>query len=88
LDIAGEVKKAKKGNKDSFINLINYCEASLYRISSAILKKDEECVDAIQEAILKAYYSIHKLKEPSYFKTWITRILINECYKILNNKKK
>ena len=37
---------------------------------------------------MKAYESRHKLKEIRYFKTWIVRIVINECYSILRKKKR
>lgn len=43
---------------------------------------DQDCEDAVQETILKAYDKLGTLKEEQYFKTWLTRILINECYKI------
>jgi DNA-directed RNA polymerase specialized sigma24 family protein len=37
----------------------------------------------MQEAILKAFKGIRALKEPDYLKTWLIRILINECQRIL-----
>ncbi|QZT34673.1 hypothetical protein HUR95_04865 [Caldalkalibacillus thermarum TA2.A1] len=44
-----------------------------------MLRSADKTDDAIQEAILKAYQSLHDLREPRYFKTWLIRILINEC---------
>ena len=38
-----------------------------------------DCEDAVQEAILTAYEKLHTLREEKYFKTWLTRILINTC---------
>lgn len=83
-----DVKLAQKGNKDAFVKLITAAEKSMYRVARAILKSDNECADAIQEAILKAYKSIGGLREPQYFKTWLTKILINECNRILRNNRK
>ena len=37
-------------------------------------------LDAVGTAVLKAYLQIHTLRNPEYFKTWITRILINAAY--------
>jgi len=76
------VKRAQQGDKDAFVQLIKSMEASLYKVSKAILISDSECLDAVQETILNAYTNISQLREPKYFKTWITRILINECNKI------
>jgi len=60
----------------------------MYRIVQSMLKSDSDCADAILESILKAYKSIRTLKEPNHFKTWLIRILINECNRILNFKNK
>ena len=46
---------------------------------SLILKNDSDCADAVQETLLKAYEKLHTLKQDQFFRTWITRILINEC---------
>lgn len=69
-------------NKDEFTGQILELEKSLYYVSKSILCNDEDCKDAMQNAILKAYKNLGDLREDCYFKTWITRILINECYRI------
>jgi RNA polymerase sigma factor (sigma-70 family) len=83
-----DVELAQKGNQEAFIRLIRNCEKTMYRVSKSYLKSDEDCTDAAQEAILKAYSSITSLKEPRFFKTWLIRILINECKRILINNKR
>lgn len=55
------------------------CEKSLYLVAIAYLHNTEDAKDALQEAVLSAYESFHKLKHPEYFKTWLTRIVINKC---------
>ncbi|WP_052807383.1 sigma factor [Risungbinella massiliensis] len=82
------VKRAQKGDQSAFVELIDQSEQSLYHVAIAILKKDEDCVDAIQDTILKAYQKLVQLKKPKHFQTWLTRILINQCYKIFNQRKK
>ena len=66
--------------KDVFIKEVRDAEAMLYHISKSILKNDSDCGDAVQETILKAYEKLPTLKKEKYFRTWITRILINEEY--------
>ena len=58
----------------------------LYRISKSICFYERDCEDAVQQAILNAYEKLDSLREEKYFRTWITRILINECYRL--NKQK
>ena len=49
-------------------------------------KHEEDAKEVVQETIYKAYKNIKGLKEPKYFKTWLMRILINECKDILRQK--
>lgn len=75
-------------DKDEFLRLTLDSEPTLFHVSFSILHNEQDCADAVQEAILKAYENRHKLKEIKYFKTWIVRIVINECYGILRRKKR
>lgn len=70
-------------DKSAFTRLILANEQQLYRIAKSILKKDEDCADAAQEAIAAGFASLHTLRDDRYAKTWLIRILINQCYRIL-----
>lgn len=83
-----DVKLAQAGDKDAFSRLITVYQYALYRVSIGILKHDVDCANAIQETIIKSYYSIHKLKNQQSFKTWLTRILIDQCYDLLEKQDK
>ena len=49
--------------------------------------KDEDDVkEIVQETIYKAYRNIRNLKEPQYFKTWLSKILINVANDYLRKK--
>ena len=73
--------------KEIFSAEVLKAEKSLYHIAKSILTNDEDCADAMQNAILHAYEKLHTLRKEAYFKTWLTRILINECYQIIRSKK-
>ena len=74
--------------KEQFSAKILAMERSLYHVAKSLLRNDEDCADAIQNAILKAYGKLHTLKNEEYFKTWVTRIVINESYAILRANKR
>lgn len=76
------VKKAKKGNKQAFNDLIIYYQNDLYNIAKCKLHNEDDVCDAIQETILNAYSHINSLKNSYKFKSWLIKILINECNKI------
>lgn len=44
--------------------------------------------DALQDTTLDAFEKIHTLKNAEYFKTWLIRILINNCISIQRRRKK
>ena len=71
-----------------FINGINHNRLSFYKTAKALLENEDDIEDALQDALETAYRSIESLQEPKYFKTWMTRIVINKCYDILRKKRK
>ena len=73
---------AKKNLNEVFIKGINDNRLSFYKTAKALLKNEDDVEDALQDALETAYKNIETLKEEKYFKTWMTRILINKCYDI------
>ncbi|GAB6991656.1 RNA polymerase sigma factor [Paenibacillus pini] len=80
------VIKAQRGDRHAFVSLMRMIESDLYGMAYSMLRQVEDCADVMQESMLSAYKSIHQLRDPAYFKTWIFRILINECNKVLRNR--
>ena len=72
---------------EEFVRLVSDAESKLYRVAKSILRDDEDCADAIQSAILNAFDKLNTLKQEKFFTTWLTRILINECYQILRSRR-
>lgn len=73
--------------KKEFTAEVLKAEKSLYHIAKSILRNDEDCADAMQNAILQAYSKFNTLKNEAFFKTWLTRILINESYQMIRSRK-
>lgn len=82
------IKKAQNGDKEAFISIINEHLQMMYKVAKTRLSSEEDIGDAIQETILSAYKSICVLKNTSYFKTWLIKILINKCNDIILKNKK
>lgn len=74
--------------KETLGQLIIGSEETMYRIAKSLLYNDADCADAIQEAIVKAFAKLHTLKDDSYAKTWLIRIVMNECYAIMRKREK
>ena len=74
--------------KEQLGELIIASEETLYRVAKSLLYNDADCADAIQEAIVKAFSKLHTLKEDTYAKTWLVKIVMNECYAIMRKEKR
>lgn len=63
-------------------------EKMLYRIAATLLPCEADRLDVMQETALRAWQSRRSLREESYFTTWLTRILINECRSLYRRQKR
>lgn len=82
------IRRAKKGDADAFCRLMDMQAQSMYKIARSYLGNDEDAADAIQDTILSCFENLQNLRQNKYFKTWMTRILINKCKDILKRRKK
>ena len=74
--------------KEQLGSLILDSERQLYSTAKTILFSDHDCADAIQETIVKAFSNVGTLKNDNYARTWLIRILINECYSLVRKSSK
>lgn len=63
------------------------CEKSLFLVALGYLHNTEDAKDCVQEAAYSALKSYRRLKNTEYFKTWLTRIVINKCKDYLKRKR-
>lgn len=83
-----KVKRAINGDDEAFEYIINSCKERLYRTAFAYVKNEEQALDVVQETVYKGYVSIGKLRNPEYFNTWITKILINNALTTIKKNSK
>jgi RNA polymerase sigma factor (sigma-70 family) len=80
------VRKARKRDRAAFQKLMEEMALPMYKTAKAILKNDDDVADAMQETVLVCWEKIDTLKNDKFFKTWLTRILINNCYMICRQR--
>jgi RNA polymerase sigma-70 factor (ECF subfamily) len=88
MDLNATIDRVLQGEKEEFAEITRQCNQSLYRVAFAILKNESDAEDVVQTTYLKAYVHLSSFRKDSSFKTWITRILVNECNMQLRKKKK
>lgn len=75
-------------NDRDYMARVRAMEGRLYRIAQAMLWRDADCADAIQEAVFRGWMKKGQINEPAYFETWLIRILINQCKDVLRRRKR
>ena len=69
-------RKAIRKNPDAYGALITEYKEYLYKMAYLYMKNEQDALDIVGTTILKGFQNIHTLKNPDWFKTWITKILI------------
>lgn len=75
-------------NKKEFATNVEDIRNKLYRTAYMYLNNEASAYEAVDEAVYKALKSLKGLRQPEYFNTWITRILINVCKDELSRVKR
>lgn len=81
------IKKAQKGDKQAFTDLVYECRQELYKIARCRLSCEDDIEDAVQETIIIAFKDIKKLKKVESYKKWLIKILVNKCNYIYKKNK-
>ena len=75
-------------DKEAFSRQVTTMQGSLYRVAASYLRGEADRLDAISEAITKAWAKRDTLRDEGLFGTWLTRILIRECVSIQRRQKR
>lgn len=75
-------------DREEFARRIVDAQGSMYRVACSYLSCEQDRLDAVGEAILKAWQKLYTLRDEQRFSTWLTRILIRECIAIQRRQKR
>lgn len=81
-------KKVQKRDEGAFLDMIQTYKSVIYYTALAYFKNNEKALEAVQEVTFRAYKSIHKVKESTAIRGWLTRITINYCLSELKKNKR
>ena len=70
-------RQASMGNDDCFVKLCDLLKTKLFRTAKGILGNESLALDAVSEAVFRAFKGIKRLREPKYAQTWFIRIMLN-----------
>lgn len=72
----------------AFEVLVAHFKRSVFATAYRLMGNREEAEDQAQEAFIKIYRGIIKLKEPATLAAWIQRVTINTCLDALSKQKR
>lgn len=75
-------------DKKEFVQKTEAVKKQLYKTAYMYLGNEASALEVVDESVYKALKAIKSLRQPEYFNTWITRILINECKKEIKRLKR
>jgi RNA polymerase sigma-70 factor (ECF subfamily) len=78
LDI---IRNILKGEKALFEILIRRNNSFLYKTGRSYSFNHDDTLDLMQDTFIDAYTSLSKFEGKSSFKTWIIKIMLNNCYR-------
>ena len=75
-------------DKDAFAARVTAMQQSLYRVATSYLRDEADRLDAVCEAVARAWEKRGTLRDERLFATWLTRILIRECVNIQRRQRR
>lgn len=70
---------ACRGDEAAFYEIITAQKRRLYRIAYSYLHNEADALEALQEAVCRAWSKSGSLRDPDLFVPWLIRILIHCC---------
>ncbi len=75
-------------NDREYMRRVRAVEGRLYRVAQAMLWREADCLDAVQEAVFRGWMKKEALHDDERFEPWLVRILVNQCRDMLRRRKR
>jgi RNA polymerase sigma-70 factor (ECF subfamily) len=73
------VREAAGGDRDAMERLLMRAQEVAYRFSLLVCGHPQDAEDVMQDALLKTYRYVSRIKEPEAFRTWLYTTVQNAC---------
>ena len=88
MDDATAIERCRAGERDAFRYLVERYQREGIMHALAILRHREDARDAVQEAFLTAFQTLHRFDSACPFYPWFYTILRNRCYRLLDLRRR
>lgn len=83
-----QIRKAREGDPDAFIQLMDAHKQSMYQVARGYFSNPMDVEDVLSETVLTCWERLGTLRRPEFFKTWLIRILINNCNDLIRSRRR
>lgn len=77
----------QSGSEEAFEKLYVKYEKTVYFIAYELCRNEADARDVVQETFVQIHKSIASLQDPSFFKSWLYRIVSNKCKNLFRANK-
>ena len=81
------IEKARQGDGAAFNQVVTAYRRRIMGIISRLIGRPEDVEDVAQEAFLRLYFSLDRLRVPEAFEPWLYRLSVNACYDYLRRSR-
>jgi RNA polymerase sigma-70 factor (ECF subfamily) len=74
------VMAAQRGDEEAFATLVGLHGGRLQSVAHRILRDADLAEDATQQALLRMWKSLPKLRDPARFEAWSYQLLVRACH--------
>ena len=82
------IRKSQRGDANAFRTLVELHQGLAYSIAFRFTREEQESEDIVQEAFIKIWKNLSKYNQEFNFKTWLARIVTNQCLDYLKSARK
>src|SRR6267142_4292292 len=81
------LNRLRAGDRDASEGLVKEYGGRMLAVARRMLRSEDDAADAVQDAFLSAFTSIHRFRANSQLYTWLHRIVVNACLMKLRSRK-
>ncbi len=78
-EYAALVREAAEGDPAALERLLMRAQEAAWRFSNAVCGRGDDAEDAMQEALIKTYRHVDRIRDPRAFRAWLYRTVRNAC---------
>jgi RNA polymerase sigma-70 factor, ECF subfamily len=82
------VRRAQKGEQEAFETIVDASIDRLFALATLMTRDRSLAEDAVQDALIRAWRDLPRLREPARISAWLARLTVNATYDLLRRQRR